>query len=105
LRLVKGDPAAPPDFLPTAEEKPDFATEAIRSGRATPCDVAGISVWSNREAMEAMRRRVKGLRKRLVARATLTGEHGKLSQTFGEGHLTWWPSDGLPVHTLFEVIP
>ncbi|MDB4963378.1 MAG: hypothetical protein JWP01_3377 [Myxococcales bacterium] len=93
--IVKENPCAAQDFKSQAERG------LAKDG--DPCCRCGISVWLDEEHARYKARQYQRLGK-LIARAQLTPPHGKLKQTFAPPHHTWWPSDGVERHSLFEVV-
>lgn len=73
------------DFVPLALRHPNDP----RVGKLR-CQCCGLSVFTEREDVEAVRRRLPPLRSTLVAKGELKPGHGVVLRTGGRSHHTWW---------------
>ena len=101
-RLVKRNPPESEAFIPLREKKPnkDFGEKE--------CQACGLSVLRNTEDALRMRRRAPGMKKRLVAKGTLSPCFGKIKNTpssrYGRLHHTWWVSTEVQPWSVFRVV-
>jgi hypothetical protein len=85
----------------------DFESHFVRKLRFEPskkCEACGCSVYLSEKAARAKADSIPALRKKQLAKATLSPEWGVIAQTFEPSHHTWWVSDGKKPTTLFKVI-
>jgi hypothetical protein len=97
FRIVNHNPPADPDLAS------HFETGKLRNAPA--CLRCGLSVF--REMRDAMHQRsLLPKLGRLIARATLTPQHGRTKLTQGRQptHTTWWADEGIDRASLFTVI-
>jgi hypothetical protein len=80
-RLVSGDPPAGDDF--------DSHTKKGLAGgfaHVTPCELSSCSLWDSFEGAKRKRKRPGSK----IAKVVLNSTAGKIKQTFGPGHFSWW---------------
>jgi hypothetical protein len=94
FRIVKADPLSATDFRSYHE---------MGIARGDPVLRCGLSVFRLRSDAEHVSRMFPNLGK-VIARATLRPEHGKVKQTGRPSHTTWWPYVGVDRVSLFEVV-
>jgi hypothetical protein len=99
-RLVKNDPPKEDDFLTHKELFPekDFGDQE--------CQACGVSVSRDADDIPVLKRRVPGLRERMLARGILDSSLGKIKSTPGpvRSHHTWWVPVGVQRHACFSVV-
>lgn len=99
FRCFKNDPPRERD-MQTAEEQ----------GRllgADPCMRRAISTFRSQEDAEHQARLFRRWKRRFIAKAVLSAEHGKIKATGEPTHTSWWPSANLTQSdraALFRVI-
>ena len=92
--IVRENPCVAGDFQTVHERK---------ENRGDPCNRCGLSVYTDLGDVRHNARKYPKLGS-LIARATLSPEHGKIKQTGKRSHHTWWATDGVARHSLFQVI-
>ena len=101
-RLVKQNPPESKDFIPLREKKTseDFGERE--------CQACGLSVLGNAEDALRMRKRARGMEKRLIAKGTLNPFLGKIKHTpssrYGRSHRTWWVPTEVEPWSVFRVV-
>ena len=101
-RLVKRNPPESEAFIPLREKKPnkDFGEKE--------CQAWGLSVFRNVEDAVRMKSRARGMKKRLVAKGTLSPHLGRIKHTpsemFGQSHHTWWVPTEVQPWSVFHVV-
>lgn len=99
FRFVSSDPPSARDFESWAQSNP--------KKWMGNCKASGLSVFTARADLARMVKRVRGLtRGKLIARANLTPEAGKLKPTpnNGNSHHTWWAPAGFDHAAAFKVM-
>jgi hypothetical protein len=98
-RLVDGNPPVPTDFVSHFVK---FPGKEWGDGR---CQACGLSVYKDVADLQRMQKRVKGMRKMLIAAGALTFGTIKFTDTKpGGSHHTWWVPVGNNPAPLFKVI-
>lgn len=72
------------------------------------CEACGLSVVLDREEIISMQRTIPLFKKKVIAWAELSGEHGRIAPTpkpFAESHCTWWVPLEVDASQLFAVEP
>lgn len=101
-RLVKQNPPESKDFIPLREKKTseDFGEKE--------CQACGLSVLGSAEDALRMRKRARGMEKRLIAKGTLNLCLGKIKHTpssrYGKSHHTWWVPTEVEPWSVFHVV-
>ena len=98
-RLVRNDPAQVEDFLSTWEEFPGrFPEPTIKN--------SGLSVYTDLQDIERLKKRVKQLRNRKTAEGELNPTLGFILWTRAAeiSHHTWWIPIGAKPWLIFKVI-
>lgn len=94
---------------PPAEREMKTAAEADRLPDADPCIRQALSVFQTQEDAVHQIHLFRRWRRKLIARATLKPEHGRVKLTKGKqpSHTSWWPAGTLDLGAragLFSVI-
>ena len=98
-RLVKHNPPQAEDFLSTWEEFPGrFPEPTIKN--------SGVSVYTDPQAIERLKKRVRQLKGRKTAEGELNPMHGLIQSTEGKekSHHTWWIPIGAEPWLVFKVV-
>jgi hypothetical protein len=101
-RFVRSANPIQPDEFKSYHE-----TGEVPNGPA--CERCGLSVFRK---IEELRRMLRHLWNKYpgrtygphVVKRELTASDGKIKQTRGHGHHTWWTYDGVPRHASFEFV-
>ncbi len=100
-RLVKKNPPESGDFIPFREKDP---TANVRD----ECQACGLSVVRDAEDTLRIKRRARGMKKRLVAKGTLSPCFGRIKHTpssvSGRSHHTWWVPTEVQPWRVFRVV-
>lgn len=78
---------------PTTEDFKSYK-ELGKPTTAAPIHAVGISMYTDLDKARHRQRLSPRLGK-FIAEGDLTPEHGKTSRPGGNGHLEWWPFDGV----------
>ena len=98
-RLVRHNPPQAEDFLSTWEEFPGrFPKPTIKN--------SGVSVYTNLQDIERLKKRIRQLKDRKTAEGKLNPMFGLIQRTEGKEkfHHTWWIPIGAEPWLVFEVI-
>ena len=98
-RLVKHNPPQAEDFLSTWEEFPGrFPEPTIKN--------SGVSVYTDPQDIERLKKRVRQLKGRKTAEGELNPMHGLIQSTEGKekSHHTWWIPIGAEPWLVFKVV-
>lgn len=99
-RFVRSDPPAHTDMR-------SWQDEGRNPGQGDPCGRCGLSVLTRLEDVAVARKAIPGFRKRLVAKATLRPEHGRICETGNHRwHYDLWvrTAHGPTIHEAFFVV-
>lgn len=101
-RLVKKNPPESEDFIPLREKKPTAGFGEKE------CQACGLSVLRDVEDALQMRKRARGMAKRLVAKGRLSPCFGKIKHTpssrDGSSHHRWWVPTEVQPWRVFRVV-
>ena len=85
FRLVRSNPPTLEDFRSQREERPNAVFHGV-----TECQARGLYVYADRLVSQKATK-LPRLRGRAVCRVTLEAGAGRILQTGGPSHHTWWP--------------
>ena len=83
-RLVRNNPPSDDDFRSQRAEKPTARFNV------SECRARGLSVFAERRVAERLAKK-PNLTGSVICQVTLTPGAGRIKQTGGRSHYTWWP--------------
>ena len=101
FRLVKKNLITNKDFITLAQRKSD------EDYGKDQCKACGVSVYRDINDARKMRKRVRPMRKKKIAKGTLRPNLGYILDTpsFHEKtHITWWVPVGVKPQSIFSVV-
>ncbi len=100
FRLVKKNRPVDNDFLSQAKRQPD------KDFKEKQCQACGLSVYRDINDIRKMRNRVRPMRKRKIAKGTLSSNLGRILDTpsYEKTHMTWWVPVGVSPKSVFSIV-